>query len=150
MRVAIVTAAAGVLFLCACSGGSRIVTGAIPGASPEKVVGSPVASGAGEPQIGTVEGGLMGADVGRSLSDADRKIALKAEYEALEYGRPGQPTEWRSRSGDVHGRIEVGGVSKVNSLDCRGYTHNVYIGGRLRVVTGNACREPDGTWRIVG
>jgi surface antigen len=38
----------------------------------------------------------------------------------------------------------------VNRLDCREYTHNVWIGGRLRVVKGTACREPDGVWRIVG
>ncbi len=150
MRISIVAAAAGALFLSACSGGSGIVTGAIPGANTGRVVGSAVASGEGEPAVGPVEGGLMGAEVGRSLSDADRKIALKAEYEALEYGRAGQPTEWRSRSGEVSGKIEVGSVSQVNSLDCREYTHNISFGGRMRVVKGTACREPNGTWRIVG
>ncbi len=149
MRIAIVTAAAGALFLSACSGGSGVATGAIPGANTGKVIGSPVAAGEGEPTVGPVEGGLMGAEVGRSLSDPDRKIALKAEYEALEYGRAGQPTEWRSRSGSVSGKIEVGATYRVNSLDCREYTHSISIGGRLRVVKGTACRQPDGVWRIV-
>jgi surface antigen len=149
MRIPILAAAAGTMVLCACSG-SGIVTGAVPGANTGRVVGSPVEVGSGEPTIGPVEGGLMGAEVGRSLNDADRAIALKAEYEALEYGRGGQPTEWRSSSGQVSGKVAVGGVTRVNRLDCRDYTHSISIGGRMRVVKGTACRQPDGVWRIVG
>jgi surface antigen len=137
------------LALAACSG-KPDTTGAIPGANPGTVVGSPIAAGAGEAPVGPVEGGLMGAEVGRSLDDKDRAIALKAEYEALEYGRSGQPTVWQSRGGDNRGEITVGSSYQVNRLDCREYTHNVWIGGRLRVVKGTACREPDGVWRIVG
>jgi surface antigen len=151
MRVAIMTAALGAVLLGGCGGGSEIVTGAIPpGANTGRVIGSPVATGAGEPTVGPVEGGLTGADVGRSLSEADRAIALKAEYEALEYGRAGLPTEWRGSSGAVTGRISVGAGTRVNSLDCRAYTHNISIGGRMRVVSGTACRRPDGVWRILG
>jgi surface antigen len=142
----VLTISAGALLLAACS---QVTTGAIPGANPGTVVGSPVASGAGETLIGPVEGGLMGADVGRSLNDADRAIALKAEYEALEYGRAGQPTIWQGNAGTNRGEIKVGSTYQVNRLDCREYTHNVWIGGRLRVVKGTACREPDGVWRIV-
>ncbi len=117
--------------------GRESSTGAVPGANTGRVVGSPVEVGAGEPTIGPVEGGLMGAEVGRSLNDADRAIALKAEYEALEYGRGGQPTEWRSSSGQVSGKVAVGSVYQVNRLDCRDYTHSISIGGRMRVVKGH-------------
>jgi surface antigen len=92
----------------------------------------------------------MGADVGRSLSAADRAIALKAEYEALEYGRAGQSTVWQSNSSDTRGNVRVGSTYQVNRLDCREYTHDVWIGGRLRTVKGTACRTPDGSWRIIG
>lgn len=142
--------AAGVLLLAGCAGKPDVPTGAIPGANPGTVVGSPIAAGSGEPAVGPVEGGLMGAEVGRSLNDADRGVALKAEYEALEYGRSGRPTVWQSKSGDNHGEIKVGSTYQVNRLDCREYTHDVWIGGRLRVVKGTACRDPDGVWRIVG
>ena len=141
---------AGALVLAGCSGGPSLQTGAIPGANPEEVVGSPVATGSGEPTVGAVEGGLMGSDVGESLNDADREVALKAEYEALEYGRSGQPTQWRARKGDNRGEIKVGTTYQVNRLDCREYTHNIWIGGRLRVVHGTACRQPDGAWRVIG
>jgi surface antigen len=87
--------------------------------------------------------------VGLSLNDADREIALKAEYEALEYGRSGVPVTWRGKSSENRGEIRVGSTYQVNRLDCREYTHNVWIGGRQRVVKGTACREPDGVWQIV-
>jgi len=132
------------------AGGSSVKTGAIPGANPTAVVGSPIGTGAGLATVGAVEGGLMGADVGLSLNDADREIALKAEYEALEYGRSGVPVTWRGESGENRGEIRVGSTYQVNRLDCREYTHNVWIGGRPRVVKGTACREPDGVWQIVG
>ena len=79
MRKAIVIAA-GALVLAACSGRPGLTTGAIPGSNPGTVVGSPVATDAGAMPVGAVEGGLMGADVGRSLEEADRAVALKAEY----------------------------------------------------------------------
>jgi surface antigen len=147
----LVALAGGVLLIAGCSaGGPSVTTGAIPGANPQTVLESPVGVGSGEPTVGAVEGGLMGAEVGQSLNDADRAIALKSEYEALEYGRAGVPTTWRGKSGDNRGEIRVGATYQVNRLDCREYTHNVWIGGRPRVVKGTACREPDGVWRVVG
>jgi surface antigen len=149
MRKAIVAAFAAALLVAACASGNGTVTGTVPGANPGIVLNSPVGTGADQPELGAVEGGLIGADVGRSLDARDREIALQAEYEALEYCRPGQPTNWTSRSGN-RGEVQVGSSYQVNRLDCREYTHNVYVGGRLRVVRGTACRQPDGVWRVVG
>jgi surface antigen len=149
MRSALVIAAAALL-LAGCAGQSgNVQTGAIPGANPGVVLNSPVSAGAGEAPVGAVEGGLLGAEVGRSLNEDERAAALKAEYEALEYGRSGQPTGWRVPKGS-YGEVNVGSSYQVNRLDCREYTHNIWIGGRLRVVRGTACRQPDGVWRIVG
>jgi surface antigen len=140
---------ASALLLSACMAGQSDES-ALPGANPGVVVGSPVASGSGEPVLGVVEGGLMGADVGRSLGEEERNIALKAEYEALEYGRAGEQMTWQSPTSDTRGEIVVGATYTVNQLDCREYSHRIYIGGRLRAVRGTACRQPDGVWRIVG
>ena len=37
-----------------------------------------------------------------------------------------------------------------NGLQCRPYTHTIYINGQPQVARGNACRNPDGTWTAVG
>jgi surface antigen len=34
------------------------------------------------------------------------------------------------------------------SPDCREFTQTVMIGGQPRQATGEACPQPDGTWRI--
>ena len=115
------------------------------------VVGSEL--GAGEvpaSPIGPLAGGLIAAEIGRSLDEADRQKALEAEYQALEYGRAGQSLEWRSASSGNYGEIVVGPSYEVNLLDCREFTHTVHIGGRARVARGTACRQPDATWRIIG
>jgi surface antigen len=108
-----------------------------------------VGAGAGEPPLGSVQGALLGADIGRSLSEGDRRLALQAEYEALEYGRSGPATRWHSRETGNFGEVSVGSSYEVNALDCREYRHRVTIGGRARVARGTACRQPDGTWRNI-
>lgn len=144
--VAVALVCASLLTACASRGQDSGVAGANPGI----VVGSQVAAGGGEPPVGAVEGALIGADVGRSLTEHDRKVASKAEYEALEYGQPGRPMSWQGGRSGNHGEIAVGSIYQVNRLDCREYTHRVFIGGRPRVARGTACRQPDGVWRIVG
>ena len=98
-----------------------------------------------------MEGGLLGAEIGRSLDERDRQMALQAEYQALEYGRAGQPVHL-AQPGDGQLRRDRRRLRpiEVNLLDCREYTHTVYIGGRPRVARGTACRQPDSVWRIVG
>jgi surface antigen len=121
-----------------------------PGANPGIVIGSQVGAGAGEPPIGVVAGAVAAADIGHSLTETDRPIALQAEYEALEYGRAGQPVAWRNPDSGNRGVVTAGTTYEVNRLDCREYTHNVIIGGRTRVARATACRQPDGVWRVVG
>lgn len=144
----VVVALVSTLLLAGCA--SRAGDSGIAGANPGIVVGSQVGSGSGEPPVGAVEGALLGADVGRSLTERDREIASKAEYEALEYGLPGRPTAWHGGRSGNYGEISVGSTYQVNRLDCREYTHRVFIGGRPRIARGTACRQPDGVWRIVG
>lgn len=149
MRKAMTLGAIAALLLTACTTGSNENRPAA-GANSGVVVGSEVGAGSGELPLGAVEGGLLGADIGRSLDDADRRIATQAEYEALEYGRAGRPATWKSAESGNRGEIVVGPGYEVNRLDCRQYSHKVFIGGRPRVAKGTACREPDSTWRIIG
>jgi surface antigen len=145
-----VLAAIGAMLVAGCETAPDDGAITTPGANPGVVLGSPVGAGAGEQPLGVVAGAVAGADVGRSLEDSDRPIALQAEYEALEYGRAGQPVAWRNPDTGNRGEVVAGTAYEVNRLDCREYTHNVIIGGRTRVARATACRQPDGVWRVVG
>lgn len=153
----IVAAIAAAFFLVACnhtydSIGPREGIGTVAGAVAGGVIGNQIGSGRGQviaTALGAVAGGLIGMEVGRSLDERDRQLAMQAEYRALEMGQAGRPIEWRNESTGRYGEVVVGPGYQVNALDCRDYTHSVYIDGQPRVARGTACREADGTWRIV-
>ncbi len=147
MRNGMMMAVAGAFCLGACQSGGVGGT-ATAGANTGIVVGSEAAVGAGQPAVAPVEGILLGAELGRSLEQSDRAMAVRAEYEALEYARAGVPATWTNPSTGNSGSIVAGGVTEVNKLDCRDYTHTASIGGRTRVARGVACRQPGGTWRM--
>ena len=130
---------------CTATGGS--VSSA--GATPNEVLGSEVATGAGQAQLGVLQAGLLGAEIGRSLEESDRPLAAQAEFEALEYSRAGGATRWRNPRSGNEGEITVGATYQVNLLDCREYTHTVRVGGRPRVGRDTACRRPDGRWTVI-
>lgn len=145
----VVLAGCAALSLAACASEPNRPASPIGAAAPGVVIGSRVSSPRGEGTLGALQGGVLGADIGRSISAADRALAERAEYEALEYGRAGVPTEWRNPDTRTTGKVVVGSAYQVNLLDCREYTHTVYVEGRARVARGTACREPDADWRVI-
>lgn len=96
----------------------------------------------------TVRDGLASAELSRALGYADRARALRTEFRALEYGATGAPVTWSGRSGR-RGNVIPGPVYKVNTFDCRDYTHTVFVDGEAVVAKGTACRQADGSWRLV-
>jgi surface antigen len=149
MQKGIVTAALAALLVAGCQGIQSAAVESSPGSNTGTLVGSEVASGQGEPAVGAIEGITIGAELGRSLAESDRPLALKAEYETLEYGRAGAPGKWENPETGNSGQVVAGAAYEVNRLDCREYTHTVSIGGRTRVSQGIACRQPGGTWRML-
>jgi surface antigen len=150
-------AVAAAMFVAACSHtgtsvGPREGVGTVAGAVAGGVIGSQIGRGRGSVvagTIGAIAGGLIGMEVGRALDERDRQLAREAEYRALAYGRPGRPIEWRSPHTGYYGEVVAGPGYEVNRLNCRDYTHTVYIDGTPQVARGTACQEPDGTWRTV-
>jgi hypothetical protein len=82
------------------------------------------------------------------LDGNDRRRVAEALYTSLENGRPGQPNPWRNIDSGRAGEV-VPGPSTVGPRRCRPFTLRV-DGAGARVLSGTACREPDGAWRITG
>lgn len=132
MRRAALCAIAVVALLAGCRAGGLVPT--------EPVAYAPA-------DDGTV--GLLGTAIGKSVSDADRKVGLSAEYRALEKGQPGEAMSWRGRNGSS-GVVVAGTRYRINDSDCRLFTHTVSIGEAKESATATACRTSEGAWRIVG
>ena len=82
------------------------------------------------------------------LSKKEQAEAASAQYYALQFGRPGAPRSWQGDTG-ASGRVSVGPYVRVNTLDCREFSHSVTIGGVAYERNGTACREADGSWDVV-
>ena len=80
----------------------------------------------------------------------DLQRAYAAQMQALESGKSGAAVGWKNPDSGRHGSIVPGPAYQSNGLQCRPYTHTIYIDGKPQVARGNACRNPDGTWSAVG
>ncbi len=121
------------------------VAGAVAGAQLGKGTGRDIAIG-----VGAVLGALSGGEVGRSLDRADRLAMGRTTQRALETQPSGTTTTWRNpdtgNSGTVTPRPAV---QTASGEQCREFQQTVTVGGRTEEAYGTACRQPDGTWKIV-
>lgn len=100
-------------------------------------------------ETGISGGGLVGGAMGADLSRIARREALEAEYRALENTPPGEPVTWQAPSGS-QGTVRAAQPYSVGSQNCRQYTHRLEAGGATQEARGTACRNPDGSWTLLG
>jgi surface antigen len=93
---------------------------------------------------------LIGNRIGAGVDDDDKRRADAAQMQALEVGKSGVAVAWKNPDSGRYGSVVPGPAYDSNGLQCRPYTHTIYIDGRPQVARGNACRSPDGTWTAVG
>ncbi len=139
--------------LAACGPGNKQGTGTIVGAVAGGAAGAAIGGSKNRVPglaIGAVVGGIIGNQIGQSLDEEDRRMAMAAEYQALEYGQAGAATPWDNPQTQHRGQIVPGKPYQQGSQYCRPYTHTIYVGGQPQTARGTACRQPDGTWATVG
>ena len=138
--------------LAACGPGRKQETGTLVGVVAGGLIGSQIGKGSGRVPaaiVGAFLGGVIGSGIGSKLDEADRRAAMQAQYQALEYGRPGAPTPWSNPATGHRGQIVPGQPYQTAGRHCRDYTHTIYVSGRPETLRGRACRNPDGTWQKI-
>ena len=142
--------------LVACEGdnyGQKQTGGAILGGVVGGLLGSQVGSGRGKlaaTAAGTVLGALLGSSVGKSLDKADRLYASQTANNALESNPIGQSSNWSNPDSGHSGSITpTRTVLVADGSPCRDYETTVTIDGRTETAVGRACRQSDGTWKVV-
>lgn len=132
---------------------TRQESGALVGAVAGGILGNQIGKGTGRvlaTAAGAVIGGIIGSEIGRSMDEADRRAAMEAEYYALEEEEIGSPRRWRNPRTGHHGEVVARREYTYNGMECREYTHTIYIDGEPDILRGKACKQPDGTWKAVG
>jgi surface antigen len=151
---ALAVAGALVVGLSGCADtGPKQGVGTLAGAGLGALAGSQIGSGKGKMAaigVGTLLGAIMGSELGKSLDRADQLAADQASQRALESNRVGQASSWRNPDTGHEGTITpTKTYQNTSGEQCREFTHTVIIGGQSEKAYGTACRQSDGSWKIV-
>lgn len=129
--------------------GTGTVFGALSGALIGSAIGGTPGDRVAAAVAGAAIGGLIGNRIGAAMDDDDRRLAYQAQIDALEQGAPGAPVAWRNPGSGRHGSIVPGPAYVQRGLQCRGYTHTIYLDSRPQIARGTACKNSDGTWTAI-
>ncbi len=141
------------LAACGEDTGTKQTFGTLLGAGAGALIGSQIGSGTGQlaaVAVGTLAGAYVGSEVGKSLDRADRAAMQQTTQSSLETAPSGTTTEWRNPDSGNSGTITPQPAYETTSGQyCREYQQTIVVGGKTEDAYGTACRQPDGTWKIV-
>ncbi len=116
------------------------------------VVGAAVGSrfGKGRGRIaGMVLGAVVGSMIARKLSRHMRRDDHKRTARVFENNKNGQSTKWRNPDTGYEYTATPKRTYYNEGRPCREFTMDANIGGKMEQVYGTACRQPDGSWKII-
>jgi surface antigen len=153
-KVVAILAAAFLLGACANGGkGQKQTGGTLLGAGLGALAGSQIGSGRGQlaaVAIGALAGAFLGNEVGKSLDRADEVAMERSTQTALETAPSGQTVAWRNPDSGNSGTITPQPVVESNAGEfCREYQQTITVAGQSEQAYGTACRQADGSWKIV-
>jgi surface antigen len=85
------------------------------------------------------------------MDAADRRESQRAAMQAFDTAPSGQSVAWRNPDSGNSGTITPTRTYQTASGQyCREFQQTVTIGGDTQQAFGRACRQPGGSWQIVG
>jgi surface antigen len=148
-----VAALAGTLALtgCASDAGPNQTGGALLGAGLGALVGSQFGHGDGRAAmtaLGAVAGLAVGSSIGKKLDNADRQRMRDAEARAYN-AKVGETIVWNNPNNGNSGSVTPTRDGRRGNEYCREFQTEIIVGGQKEKSYGTACRQPDGSWKIV-
>ncbi len=138
---------------CAANSGPKENVGTLIGAGVGGLLGSTIGSGSGQLAAvagGTLLGAFLGNEIGASLDKADQTYADQTAQRSLETSPSGQTSTWSNPDSGHSGSVTPKpAYAAASGEQCREYQQTVTVGGETQEAYGTACRQADGTWKIV-
>lgn len=94
---------------------------------------------------GTLIGASIGGSIGAYMDETDR---LRAG-QTLETVRTGVSSTWRNPDTGAEYQFTPTRTYSTDHGPCREYTMDAIIGGKRQQVYGTACRQKDGSWKVM-
>jgi surface antigen len=138
---------------CVDGGGQKQTAGTLLGAGLGALAGSQIGSGRGQlvaVAIGALGGAFLGSEIGKSLDKADLAALDRSTQQALESAPSGQTVSWSNPDSGNYGSVTPEpAIRQASGAYCREYQQTIVVGGQSEQAYGRACRQPDGSWKIV-
>ncbi|KTC65790.1 surface antigens (17 kDa) [Legionella adelaidensis] len=148
MKKLAVVALSSSLFLAGCGPVTNEGVGTVTGGVVGGLLGSQFGSGSGK--VAAAAGGaLLGAFLGGKIGQyMDRQDQMQMQR-ALETAPVGRAVTWKNPDNGNQYSVKPTKTYYVNQQPCREYITNAQIGGKSQQIYGKACRQADGSWRVV-
>jgi surface antigen len=98
---------------------------------------------------GALVGGLVGNRVGNYLDERDQQQAYSTANYALNNNADGQMASWSNPQNNTSGYTTPTNTVETATGTCRSYQTGVSANGQTQSGTGTACRQADGTWKLM-
>ncbi|HSF31250.1 MAG TPA: RT0821/Lpp0805 family surface protein [Candidatus Tectomicrobia bacterium] len=132
------------------STGPKTAVGGLGGAAAGGLLAAALGGDGAGIAAGAILGGLIGGVIGDRLDAADRAKASVAASQALESVPTGQSVAWRNPDSGNSGVVTPMRTYQTTSGQyCREYTQTITVDGEKHQSYGTACRQPDGSWKII-
>jgi surface antigen len=132
---------------------NKTTGGALVGAGLGGLAGSQFGHGSGKlamTALGVLAGGLAGSSVGSSLDKADLAYSNQTTQRTLETAQTHQTSSWQNPDTGASGTVTPTRTWQTAGGDyCREFQQTISVGGKTEQGYGKACRQPDGSWKIV-
>ena len=122
--------------------------GTLSGMAVGAAVGSTLGGGRGRVLaiwLGAVVGAQIGQTIGRYMDEQDRTRTSMI----LESNRTHQATTWHNPDTGYDYTVTPTRTYEVAEGPCREFTTDAVIGGKKQQVYGTACRQADGSWKVI-
>lgn len=133
--------------------GQKEAGGTLIGAGLGGLLGSQFGGGTGKlvtTALGVAAGGLIGNHIGQSLDRADQAYLYQAS-ERAQTAPVGETITWSNPQSGNYGSVTPTreGVQPSTGAYCREYQQDIVVGGKRQQGYGQACRQPDGSWKVI-
>ena len=100
--------------------------------------------------VGVAMGAYFGGRLFDKLSRGDLNLASAAQSAALENAPSGKAVTWSNPDSGTAGMATAKPAFEKKGVGpCRPFTHLIQQGSKKETVEGVACRNPDGSWRVL-
>jgi len=127
---------------------SREESGALTGAAVGAAVGSTIGKGRGKALaiwLGAIVGANIGSAIGKHMDQNDR---LRTS-QILETRRTHTATTWVNPDTRNTYTVTPTRTYTIAEGPCREFTLDATIGGNTEEIYGTACRQADGSWKVI-